>query len=401
MKMVTGDITFPQGFQAQGAEAHIKRQTKDLAVVFSATSCQAAGVFTTNKVQAACVKANRKLIETGGSVQALVINSGNANACTGLQGDQDNYKMMTLAAGHLGIKPENVMVASTGVIGVELPMDKVAAGISAACQSLGKNGGSNAAQAIMTTDTFPKTAAAEFVVGGKTVKMGAMAKGSGMIHPNMATMLAFVTTDANISSRCLQQALLDATRISFNMISVDGDTSTNDMALVLANGQAGNTLIDDVNSPEYKVFKTALDQVSISLAKDIARDGEGASCLIEVGVTGAISEEDARKVARGIVSSSLFKAAVYGRDANWGRIICAAGYSGAEMDPSKVDIWLGSQQVATKGAGQPFDEEIAKHDLSQEVVLVKLDLNQGNGQAKAWGCDLTYDYIKINASYRS
>jgi len=396
---VKNGITFPLGFLAQGVEANIKKQTLDLAVIFSEVPCQTAGVFTTNRVQAACVKANRELI--GRKTRAIVINSGNANACTGLQGEKDNRQMMTLAAECLGIKPEEVLVASTGVIGVELPMDKVESGINKACASLSKEGGENAAAAIMTTDTFPKTAIAEFTIGGKTVRMGGMAKGSGMIHPDMATTLIFITTDAVISKECLQQALQDSANISYNMISVDGDTSTNDMALILANCQAGNVEITAVNSPEYQIFREALDRINISLAKSIARDGEGATCLIEVEVSGARQDQDARQVARTVVSSSLFKAAVFGKDANWGRIICAVGYSGIDIDPDIVDICLGRQQVARKGAGVDFDEEMAKQDLSEEEVKVQINLNQGEGRAVAWGCDLTYDYVKINAAYRT
>ena len=400
MQVLPKGITFPRGFLASGVEACIKRQTRDLAVVYSEYPCQAAGVFTTNKVQAACVGHSRRVVENG-PVRALVVNSGNANACTGAQGEEDTRQMARLVAGELKVEPQEVLVASTGVIGTNLPMDRIAKGISEACSNLSADGGDNASAAIMTTDTFPKLAGVEFELGGRAVRMGAMAKGSGMIHPNMATMLVFITTDAAVTCECLQQALQESAAISFNMISVDGDTSTNDMAVIMANGQARNDMIDNPASEGYSIFKQALDQVTITLAKLIARDGEGATRLIEVEVAGARSDQDARTVARAIVSSNLFKAAVYGQDANWGRIICAAGYSGADINPDTVDIWLGRQQVAQNGGGIPFDEELAREDLAGEVVRVKLALNQGNGMATAWGCDLTYDYVKINASYRS
>ncbi len=400
MRMVEEGVTFPQGFLAAGVEAHIKKKDVDLAVVYSEDPCQAAGVFTTNKVQASCVSYTRRAVEQG-PVRALVVNSGNANACTGPQGVEDTIQMARLVAGELGIEPHEVLVASTGVIGVNLPMDRIAGGIKKACSQLSKDGGESASAAIMTTDTVPKQAGAELTIGDCAVRIGAMAKGSGMIHPNMATMLAFITTDAAITRECLQQALRDATAISFNMISVDGDTSTNDMAVIMANGRAGNEIIASPASESYSLFKSALDQVCIALAKMIARDGEGATRLIEVEVAGAKDDGEARTVARSIVSSNLFKAAVYGEDANWGRIICATGYSGADINPDTVDIWLGRQQVARGGGGVPFDEDLAREDLAQEVVKVRLHLNQGTGRATAWGCDLTYDYVRINASYRS
>lgn len=400
MKTVQEGVTFPQGFLASGIEAHIKKQGRDLAVVYSEYPCQAAGVFTTNKVQASCVAYTRRAVEKG-PVRALVVNSGNANACTGPQGVEDTLQMAHLVAGELSINSHEVLVASTGVIGVNLPMDQVARGIKQACSLLSRDGGENASAAIMTTDTVPKQVGAEFTIGDRVVRIGAMAKGSGMIHPNMATMLAFITTDAAVTRDCLQGALRDATAVSFNMISVDGDTSTNDMAVIMANGQAGNEIIKGPASEGYSIFKQALDQVCMALAQMIARDGEGATRLIEVEVAGARDDGEAKTVARSVVSSNLFKAAVYGEDANWGRIICAAGYSGVDINPDTVDIWLGRQQVARNGSGMPFDEERAREDLAQEVVKIRLVLNQGTGRATAWGCDLTYDYIRINASYRS
>ncbi|MGE5389763.1 MAG: bifunctional glutamate N-acetyltransferase/amino-acid acetyltransferase ArgJ [Deltaproteobacteria bacterium] len=394
-------VTYAKGFTAQGVEAGIKKlDTKDVAVIYSEVPCKSAAVYTTNKVQAACIQVNKKHLENG-MAQAVVVNSGNANACTGEQGLRDTYKMAEAVAAKLNIDKHNVLIASTGVIGVYMPMDRVEAGIAAACSSLTADGGHNACRAIMTTDTVPKEAGVEIMIGGKAVHIGGMAKGSGMIHPNMATMLGFITTDANISIECLDKALKDSTAITYNMISVDGDTSTNDMVIALANGLADNNMIDDSNSAEYKVFKQALDEVNMILAKAIARDGEGATRLVEVSVEGAPNDIEARKIARSVTSSSLFKAAVYGEDANWGRIICAAGYSGADFDPNRVDIYLGSQQMAANGMGIAFNEDVARKDLGEEVVKVKLDLKQGAGQATAWGCDLSYDYVKINASYRS
>lgn len=401
MKTVNEGVTYPQGFLANGADCAIKKPgVLDMAVIYSQSPSQAAGVFTTNQVKAACVVQNMETLKKG-TARAIIVNAGNANACTGTKGLIDNRKMAELTADQLKVSTDDVLVASTGVIGVNMPMERVAPGIARVCADVSREGWVKAAEAIMTTDTMPKTIAVEFEVNGVPVKMGAMAKGSGMIHPNMATMLAFITTDAAVTGPCLSQALKDATVNSFNMISVDGDTSTNDMALILANGMAGNPVIDDQSSEGYAAFKAALDAVTVFLAKAIARDGEGATRLIEVTVDGAVNDLEARKVAKSVIGSNLFKAAVFGEDANWGRIICAAGYSEAQLDPALIDIYLGSQQVAQGGMGIPFDEEIAKQDLRLPVVAVKLTLNQGGGSAVAWGCDLTFEYVKINASYRS
>lgn len=401
MKTIAGGVTAPVGFLAQGVMAEIKKKDKkDVAVICSQCPARAAGVFTTNLVQAACVKYTKKAL-AGGRAQAIVANSGNANACTGPQGEKDALVMAETAAEMLKIKAEDVLVASTGVIGVPLPMDRVAAGIREACQGLSRQGGHSAAEAIMTTDTVPKEMAVELEIGGRTVRIGGIAKGSGMIHPNMATMLAFITTDAAISLECLRAALKDSVDISYNMISVDGDTSTNDMVIVLANGMAGNREITDETGNDYRVFKEALDYVNVELAKMIARDGEGATRLIEVQVEKAPSQKDARLIARAITASNLTKAAVFGEDANWGRIICAAGYSGAAFDPDKVDIYLGEVQVARDGRGLAFDEDKAREDLRKETVVIKVDLKQGQWSAKAWGCDLTHEYVDINASYRT
>lgn len=401
MKIITGSVTAPQGFLAQGISAGIKKDNKmDLAVIYSEYPCTAAGVFTTNAVRAACVDFNRSQLQNG-KAQAIIVNSGNANACTGEQGWEDTSAMASLLAECLDLNPQDCLVASTGVIGVYMPMERVQEGIVTAANALSVEGGANAAQAIMTTDLVNKEVAVEISLNGKAVKIGAMAKGSGMIHPNMATMLGFITTDAVISSNCLAAMLKETVNSSFNMISVDGDTSTNDMVLVLANGQAGNVIIDDLQSESARVFKAALEYVAVSLAKMIARDGEGANHLIEVQVKNAADIETAQKIARSITASSLTKAAVFGEDANWGRILAAAGYSGAAFDPGKVDIYLGEEMVAQDGMGLVFDENLARQELQKDTVTIIVDLKAGSFHATAWGCDLSYDYVRINAAYRT
>jgi len=401
MKIVTNSVTAPQGFLAQGVEAQIKKEEKkDVAVIYSEQPCTAAGVFTTNKVRAACVDINRSHLENG-QAQAIIVNSGNANACTGEQGWEDTLAMAGLTADLLHINLRDILVASTGVIGVAMPMERITSGIQGAVANLSRDGAHNTALAIMTTDLVCKEIAVEFEIGGKIVKMGAIAKGSGMIHPNMATMLCFITTDAAISSECLAQMLSDSTNRSFNMISVDRDTSTNDMVLVLANGLAANPRIEDSQTEDYRIMQAALDFVNISLAKMIARDGEGATRMIEVQVINAESNYAARTIARSITSSNLTKAAVFGEDANWGRILAAAGYSGAEFDPGRTDIYLGAEKMAENGMGLVFNEELARQELQKDPVIIKVDLKSGNEQATAWGCDLTYDYVRINAAYRT
>lgn len=401
MKIIPGSVTVPKGFLAQGVEAEIKyKNKKDIAIIYSEQPCAAAGVFTTNIVHAACIDWNRTALEEG-QAQAIVANSGNANACTGNQGELDTAQMAFLVAKALGLEATDVLVASTGVIGMPMPMDHVHRGITAAVGKLSPFGGESAAQAIMTTDLASKEAAVELEIGGKKIAIGAIAKGSGMIHPNMATMLAFITTDAAISSDCLKQALKAAVGVSFNMISVDGDTSTNDMALVLANGMAGNEEIKDSASQDYQAFSAALELVCIDLAKKIARDGEGATCLMEVQVKHAESPGQAKTIARSITTSSLVKTALFGEDPNWGRILAAAGYSGAAFNPATVDIFLGSVQVAAGGMKAAFDEEAAKAQLQGEHVTVIVDMKAGQHGATAWGCDLGYDYIRINADYRT
>lgn len=409
-KGIDGGVTAPKGFLAAGVHVAVKESNltkKDIALIYSRVPAVAAGVFTTNKVQAAPVLVSKDhLGVAGGQCQAIVVNSGNANACTGEQGLQDARAMAQAAASALKLQEEQVLVASTGVIGLPLPMDRVLPGIEAAAAALSAEGSKAAAEAIMTTDTFLKETAIQVVVDGVTVTLGAIAKGSGMIHPNMATMLSFVTTDVDIAPTALQNAVRQAVGKSFNMITVDGDTSTNDTLLVLANGEAGNRVIGE-ESPEYQVFCQALTHICIEMAKMLARDGEGATKLVEVLVCGAQSEKDAGKAAISVAKSSLVKAAIFGSDANWGRILCAVGYSGAEMDPALVDLFLQNpegdmiQQMMGQGAPLTFDEEKARQILEGKTVIIRVELNQGSGKATAWGCDLTYDYVKINADYRT
>lgn len=402
MQEIAGGICAAKGFMASGVKAYIKSrkvEKLDVAVLFSASPASAAGVFTTNKVKAACVKVSHEAVQRG-KLQAIVMNSGNANCCTGEQGMLDTLAMQAAAAEGLKIDPQNVAVASTGVIGDPLPMERMLKGINEACKSISPQGGADAASAIMTTDTFRKEFAMTVKIGSQTVTIGGMAKGSGMIHPNMATTLCFVTSDAKIAPGALQKALQIANERSFNMISVDGDTSTNDMILVLANGEAENEEIQ-LASSDLVLFTEALETVLVSLAKKVIQDGEGATKMFEVNVIGAASELDARKAARAVCSSSLVKSAIFGSDANWGRILCALGYSGAEFDPALVDLNIGSIPVMRKGANLPFDEVEATKVLSQNEMVITACLHAGFANAKAWGCDLTYDYVKINGSYRT
>jgi len=401
MNIIEGGVTAPQGFLAQGVAAEVKKKDKkDIAIIYSAKLCNAAAVCTTNRVRAACVDLTREHLQDG-KAQAVVVNSGNANACTGERGMADARRMAELSAELLNITTQDVLVASTGVIGVYMPMERIEAGIKEAAGSLSADGGHNAALSIMTTDLKNKEIAVVINIQGLPVRIGAMAKGSGMIHPNMATMLAFITTDAAISNKCLAKMLKDSSNQSYNMISVDRDTSTNDMAIIMANGLAGNPAIEDENTDDYKQFKYALDYINISLAKMIARDGEGATHLIEVQVINAPDEPAARLIARTIVGSNLVKAAIFGKDANWGRILAAAGYSGADFDVDKTDIYLGPEKMAENGMGLIFDEQKAREALEQDTVIIKVDLKSGDHQATAWGCDLTYEYVSINADYRT
>lgn len=401
MKIINGSVTAPQGFLAQGVYAQIKnKDKKDLGIIYSQQPCTAAGVYTTNLVRAACVDVTRQHLSSG-TAQAIVANSGNANACTGERGWNDTLRMAELTAQSLGIAANQVAVASTGVIGVFMCMDKIEAGIREAAATLSADGGQNVACAIMTTDLVRKEVAVEIDIEGQKVTIGATAKGSGMIHPNMATMLAFITTDAAISSDCLQTMLKASVDESYNMISVDRDTSTNDMTIILANGMAGNSCIENSKSPGYKEFQQALNYINQTLAKMIARDGEGATRLIEVQIKNAADQKNARLIARSITGSNLTKAAVFGEDANWGRILAAAGYSGAKFDPHKVDIYLGAEKMAENGMGLVFNEQRARQELQKETVVITVDLKSGSEDAVAWGCDLSYDYVRINAAYRT
>lgn len=399
MQWVEKGVTAPGGFLASGVAAGIKKAKKDLALLYSTVPAAAAGVFTTNRVKAAPLLVTAARLKKG-VAQAVVVNSGNANACTGPGGYADALAMGRTAAQVLNLPEELVLVSSTGVIGQRLPLEKIEAALPAAAAALDAGGHLAAAEAILTTDTVVKEAAVRFSLGGSTCTIGGMAKGSGMIHPKMATMLAFLTTDVAIRPELLRRALKEAVDASFNMITVDGDTSTNDMVVVLANGRAQNPEIN-TDGLDYAAFAAALTSVAGELAKKVARDGEGATRLIEVRVKRARSDADARLAARAIAASNLVKTAVFGRDANWGRILCAAGYSGAVFDPEKVEIFLGAEQVAAEGAGLAFSEERVSAELGRDPVVITVNFNEGEGAAVAWGCDLTYDYVRINASYRT
>lgn len=404
---INGGVTAPKGFLASGLNAGIKNQTKkDTAMVFSSTPCAAAGVFTTNLVKAAPVKWDKEIVTTSPYVQAVVVNSGIANACTGAEGLGYCADTAAEAAAALNIPKTAVLVASTGVIGKQLPIDKIKSGVTALSKVLGssREDAKLAAEAIMTTDTKSKEVACTLELDGKQVTVAGMCKGSGMIHPNMCTMLCFVTTDVAISHELLQKALSEDVVDTFNMISVDGDTSTNDTVLVMANGQAENTPITK-EGEDYKTFCEALHFIMIELSKKIAGDGEGCTCLFEATVIGAKDKNQARTIAKSVVCSSLTKAAVFGHDANWGRILCAMGYSGAQFDPEVVDIWLeskaGTIKIVENGIATDYSEETATKILSEEEVIAKMDIKEGNETATAFGCDLTYEYVKINGDYRS
>lgn len=395
-----GGITAAKGFKAAGVAAGIKDASrKELALIYSVEPASAAGLFTTNRIKAAPVYVTREHLKNG-HAQAVIINSGNANACNGSQGLQDAYTIANKTAHFLRLPPEYVLVASTGVIGKPLPLTKILKSLGPAVAALNERGGTAAAEAIMTTDTRPKETALRFELNGKMVTVGGMAKGAGMIHPELATMLCFLTTDAAISPVCLQEIISYAATSSFNMLTVDGDTSTNDMLVILANGQAKNQEIDKKDA-SYYMLQEAILKVCTKLAIAIACDGEGATRLLEVRVINAASKKDARLAARAVAASNLVKTAVFGQDANWGRILCAAGYSGAKFDPDRLNIFLGAEQVAQNGQALPFNEELASQILAADKVPVLIDFNEGTYEATAWGCDLTYDYIRINASYRT
>ncbi|MBE5964110.1 MAG: bifunctional glutamate N-acetyltransferase/amino-acid acetyltransferase ArgJ [Lachnospira sp.] len=407
MKMLDKGVVAAKGFKATGLNAGIKNNVKkDMALVYSEVPCKVAGTFTTNLVKAAPVKWDQKVVYESPMAQAVVVNSGVANACTGEVGYGYCMDMAKAVADELNIPQDAVLVASTGVIGKQLPMDVIKAGIKKLPAGLGDTLADCdlAAEAIMTTDTVPKKVAVSVMIGGKEVTIGGMCKGSGMIHPNMATMLGFITTDVNISKELLQKALSNIIADTFNMISVDGDTSTNDTVLVLANGLAGNDEITEENE-DYKTFYDALYYVNEVLAKKIAEDGEGATCLFEVKVVNAATKAQAVTLSKSIVTSSLTKAAVFGHDANWGRILCAMGYSTANFDPEKVDIYFESEagklKIVENGMATDYSEEFATEILSKKQVTAIADIKQGSESATAWGCDLTFDYVKINADYRS
>ena len=401
MKKLSGKhIVSPKGFTASGVHCGIKQEKKDLAILVSEVPASVAGVFTTNAVQAAPLKVTKEVVYNSGKMQAMIVNSGNANACTGKQGIADAYEMQALAAAKLGIEPYLVGVASTGVIGEIMNMEPVKQGVGMLKPTDDVDDAIDFAQAILTTDTVMKNTTYVTTVDDKEVIIAGTAKGSGMIEPNMATMLGFITTDANIESAQLQKALSDITNQTFNAITVDGDTSTNDMVVVMANGLAGNETLSPMH-PDWENFYTALRLVAEDLAKSIARDGEGATKLIEVEVDGAASDEEARKIAKTVVGSPLVKTAVFGNDANWGRIIAAVGYSGATVDPDKITIDIGGATMVENGEPIPFSEEQLIEILKQQEVKIHVSLGVGEGHGLAWGCDLTYDYVQINASYRS
>ena len=420
MKQISGGVTAPMGFTASGVHCGVKKgkgdgnqparsgmpevlaDKKDLALIVSEQPCAAAAVYTMNRVKAAPIYVTMDHLENG-EAQAIVANSGNANACAP-NSHEHAEEMCVLAARATGLKPEDFVVASTGVIGQELNIDAIGKGLPQAAAALSKDGSDAAANAIMTTDTVKKELAFTCSIGGKTVTLGAIAKGSGMIHPNMGTMLCFLTTDCAISPEMIRSALLDTVRVSFNRISVDGDTSTNDTCCVLANGLAGNAVITE-KGPDYDAFVKALKALCVELAKQMASDGEGATHLITCTVTGAKSEESAEIIAKSVISSTLTKAAIFGADANWGRVLCAMGYSGEDFDPDQVDVAFasaaGSIPVCAKGRGLEFDETKAKQILKEHDVTIAVAMGEGDGSCTCWGCDLTYEYVKINGDYRT
>ena len=395
-----GGVTAPRGFLADGLYCGIRKAKKDLALIVSQAPATVAAVFTQNKTQAAPVLVDKMQLKRATTCSAVLVNSGNANACTGERGLNDAWSMVRKTAQALGIPEEHVWVYSTGVIGQHLPMDKIDSGIRQLAVQLSRSGGHRAAEAIMTTDTFPKQYAVRFALGSSEVTVGGMAKGSGMIAPNMATMLAFITTDASVPPQLLQLALRRANERSFNRISVDGDMSTNDMVLILANGLAGNDPLT-VDSEAFTAFSDALEHVLVTLAKMIARDGEGATKLVEISVTGAAVEEQAVRAARSVANSNLVKTAIHGADANWGRIMAALGSSGIDFKPEAVEIAFNDLPVLKQNFVIVLNEERAREVLSQDTITVRVNLNQGPASARFWTCDLTKQYVHINASYRS
>ena len=404
MKMIPGGVCAAKGFKANGIHCGIRRNhsKKDLALIVSEQKATAAAVYTTNLVKGAPLAVTKKNISDG-FAQAVICNSGNANTCNA-NGIEIAEGMCALVSEKVGIAANDVVVASTGVIGQPLDLTPIANGMDELCAGLSCDGSSAAAQAIMTTDTVEKELAVEFTLGGKVCRMGGIAKGSGMIHPNMATMLVFITTDAAISAPMLQKALSADIQNTFNMLSIDGDTSTNDMVTVLANGMAGNPEIT-AEGDDFATFMEALNTITVNLCRRMAGDGEGATKLLECIATGADTEEAAKKCAKSVICSSLLKAAMFGADANWGRVLCAIGYSGADVDVNKIGVAFrsakGTVQVCQNGAGVPFSEEIAKEILLEKEIEILVSLGNGPYSASAWGCDLTYDYVKINGDYRT
>lgn len=400
IKKDTQGVTFAKGFTAAGVKAGIKKSGNlDVAVIYTKTQAVVAGTFTQNKVAAAPVYVSKEVVATG-TAHAIVANAGCANACTGQQGLDDAHKMAQIAADELGVNADDVIVGSTGVIGVNLPMDKLEAGIKDAVANLSADGSGNAGRAIITTDTHSKSVTCEFELSGKTVRMGAIAKGSGMIRPNMATMLCYITTDIAIDQALLQKAVSGCVEKSFNMISVDGDMSTNDMVIVLANGEANNAKITEENA-DYQIFFDKLMMLCTELAKQIAADGEGASKFLTINVKGAKSFADAKTVGMAIANSPLVKTAFFGEDPNWGRVICAVGYSGANMVPEKTVVKFGGITIFANGTGATYDEKALAHVMKEKDIVIDIELNMGQEDATVWSCDLSYEYVKINGEYHT
>ncbi len=399
-KQTQNELKLPKGFKYAGLHSGVKKARKDLGLIYSEIPANSAAVYTLNKVKAEPLKLTQKTLNKTNVTQAVIVNSGNANACTGKQGMMDAIQMQELTAEHLGVKKEHVAVASTGIIGLEMPMDKISSHIPKLEVKDEVTALHDFSEAILTTDTFTKVVSYEVLIDGKKVTLTGVAKGSGMIEPNMGTMLSFITTDASVDKLALNHALKKITNQTYNCITVDGDTSTNDMVLVMANGAAETEVLMESHA-DWNLFLDALKQLNTDLSKMIARDGEGATKLIEVKVKGARSIEDAQAVAKTIVGSSLVKTAVFGTDANWGRIIAAIGYSEADFDPEMIDLKVGDIPLLKKSEAQNFSEEEATAYLENEMVVFEINLNNGKSEARAWGCDLTYDYVRINASYRS
>ncbi len=405
MKYINGGVTAPQGFLASGIHCGLKKSTlsKDLALIYSEIPATACAMFTKNKVKGAHIPVSKEHLSNK-TAQAIIVNSGNANTCNGNDGLNKAKKTAELLAKELNIKTDDVLVASTGVIGVPLNIDAIKSGIPLLTQKLSKEGYADASSAIMTTDTVKKELAVEFTAGGKTVTIGVMAKGSGMIEPNMGTMLSFITTDLSISPQLLDEALRSVVTVTYNRVSVDGDTSTNDTVFILANGKAENEKITSKNA-DYEAFVEALTQLNTLIARTIAKDGEGATKLLECQISGVDTEKNAVILGKSVINSPLVKTAMFGADANWGRILCALGYADIEFDSEKVDVSFqskkGSIEVCKSGSSLAFNEDIAKEILNEDEIIIKINMNNGIHSAVIWGCDLTYDYVKINGDYRS